>query len=76
MSQGYLFCSLWVCFLLQEIPGLSQDGILMYVRLQRYEPYIYIYIARKLHFVEIEGQRLHQVTLKPKVLYLNMSLYL
>jgi hypothetical protein len=58
-----------VMILLQEISKQSQDGILLYVTLQHYEPNKYILQEKKSLSWETEGQRLHQVTLKPKLLY-------
>jgi hypothetical protein len=48
--------------LLQEIPCPSHDNILLYARLQRYD----LFFCTK-SLSEIEGQKLHHVTMKPKL---------
>lgn len=58
---------------LQELSLLSQSKSMQNVRIQHYEPYIFFF-ARIITFSKkMKVRRLHEVTLKPKSLYLNMS---
>jgi hypothetical protein len=71
-----MFCSLYMFMvLLQEIPLLSHNDILLYVRPQHYEPNIFILQEKNYILWETEGQ-IFQVTLKPKLLCLKWIMYL